>query len=230
MRFLLRGRGACRFLFSSWCWTSLEPDGHENIVANHWNSGACIIASNVVTSTGREELATSTLSVIRQLKFRQETMKQHATRQLSFQCTLYSICRSPLRVDRKRSAIRLLVFRSAEWKAMVWQMVHRTVTMNTRKSKAVSGNRCINVQRVGLIHTRLILCLIHYFISRLDSKIICGNTILFPITIIFIVCFLSRGNHIAIPCLQLTNQIRHPVVDGSHWAGGSWQHQYVSRD
>ena len=63
---------------------------------------------------------------------------------------------------------------------MVWQMVHRTVTTNARKSKAVSGNRCINVQRVGLIHTRLILCLIHYFISRLDSKIICSNTILFP--------------------------------------------------
>ena len=40
---------------------------------------------------------------------------------------------------------------------MVWQMVHRTVTMNTRKSKAVSGNRCIDVQRVGLIHARLIV-------------------------------------------------------------------------
>ena len=61
---------------------------------------------------------------------------------------------------------------------MVWQMVHRTVTMNTRKSKAVSGNRCIDVQRVGLIHTRLILSLIHYYISRLDSEILCSNTIL----------------------------------------------------
>ena len=86
MRFLLRGRDACRFVFSRCCWKSLEPNGHEHIVTNHCNSGACILASNVVTSTGREELVTSTLPVIRKLKFRQEKMKQHATRQVSFQC------------------------------------------------------------------------------------------------------------------------------------------------
>ena len=83
---LIAWKGRLSFFFSSCCWKSLEPDGHENIVTNHCNSGACILASNVVTSTGREELATSTLPVIRKFKFRQEKMKRHATRQLPFQC------------------------------------------------------------------------------------------------------------------------------------------------